>query len=608
MKERVASILPALGRPVLIGEYPYYRASPTDWEANLNQLKRNGIDVVSFYIPWRFHEVRGADALHFDFSGATDPQRDLLRLLRLISAAGLKAVVKPGPFIHAEVQLGGLPDRLCDEQRYCPITGITGKPLLSQGRRLPSLFDPAVRLQVGTWLEEVEDRVVRPHAAPAGPIVALQLGNEGIFSDAGLPLERQDASAPALTAFWAWMQGREQDATALEKRTLGESLDVLHSEWPRWAGVAMLDAWRWLDGFHSPRLPRLVNVPLVRPDAQQNAFAGWMARHLAFRDSGYHVGHTEWVGNAASDRGAFMSHLLGIVAGRTDTLEANWGFTWADASFAQPHVPLFHALLGLLLGSTSCSVYTACATEHWGQEIDLDPQGLRADGFDPALYGPPYCPGAPLREDGGTSANVVALRCLSAFLHDFGTDLLDSQLVTAATIQLSRQAIIEAASVRACDSWVETLCDTVEELLFKAGLLVALELEDATPGSPTLRIEGGADDLERLQRFASDALSRENQPSVACRSRYGLTAVIRRQSQDGRTLFLGLFNPSATADVVTLSHAGEESVLRLPAGAASLRVHVDGELIGALDTQGADLQPRWTDFPPLAATHGEERP
>lgn len=600
MSARVASIVADLGRPPLIGEYPYYRAAPSAWEDNLRELKRNGVDVVSFYVPWRFHEVPGLEAhgtasRFFDFNGATDPQRNLRGLLRLIQAAGLKALVKPGPFIHAEVQLGGLPDRLCEPGRHCAANGLSGRPLLSQGKPLPSLFDPEVRQQVAGWLAAVDEQIVRPFGGADGPIVAVQIGNEGIYSEAGLPLERLDASAPAITAFWAWMQARGSDPTdpgprGLERCTQDEAVRRLRQEWPRWSGHALVEHWRWLAGFHDATRPTLVNVPLVRLDAPGNAFAGWMARHLALRDSGHRIGHTEWIGNAASDRVAFMSHVLGIQAGHTDTLEANWGFTWSDASFAEPRVPLFHALLGLMLGSTACSVYTACSTRTWSGEIDLDPQGLRADGLDPSLYGPPYCPGAPLREEGESSPNALALQRLAAFLGRAGTDLLNTRLVTVASLRLSKRAILDAAVGSTRRPWLDALLAALEDLLFQQGVSLDIVLGDeAEPLSPNvLCLEGQPGDDDRLYRHVSEALAQQPTPRVRCHDRSGATALLTRQSPDGRILFLGLFNPGKTVDRVSLRTPEGETTLDLAPGGACVRVYRDGRLYETVETADLD--------------------
>ena len=66
------------------------------------------MNMVSFYIPWDFHEpVEGK----FDFDGTTDedgdgnpdyPSRDVKTFIRMIKERGFKYImVRPGPYINA---------------------------------------------------------------------------------------------------------------------------------------------------------------------------------------------------------------------------------------------------------------------------------------------------------------------------------------------------------------------------------------------------------------------------------------------------------------------------------------------------------------------------
>ena len=57
------------------------------------------------------------------------------------SSASAGGVSLAGPFIHAEVQLGGLPDRLCDPRVVTSHVGRGGVRLMSQGKPLPRVHD-----------------------------------------------------------------------------------------------------------------------------------------------------------------------------------------------------------------------------------------------------------------------------------------------------------------------------------------------------------------------------------------------------------------------------------------------------------------------------------
>ncbi|MEV6635653.1 beta-galactosidase [Actinoplanes sp. NPDC051470] len=403
-------------RPLLYGEYPYYRALPERWDANLGALATAGIDVVTCYLPWRFHEIDGDG---YDFSGATDAQRDVLRLLRLIAAHGMRAVLKPGPFVHGEVQLGGLPDRVSPtvDPALPAVLDADGKPVTSQALALPSTFGPAYAAQVRRWLSAVDEQVLTPHLAPAGPVVAVQLGNEGVYSDANRAVTAHDFAAPAIAAFISAL-ARTDPALAEAARTSPRNWPMaVRAAWARHGGTVLRAQYEELAAALKPATREIATVNLPLPDLTvAGSAAGWLLRTADLDDIGFHEGYTSWVGNASRSADAFAAHWFGVRARRSSNVEDNWGFTWTDESFARPGTVLFHALLALGLGSSTCSVYTSTATTHWGPEIDLDPAGLRSEGLDPADYGPPYCPGAPLHENGRTGANLHALHALRDLL------------------------------------------------------------------------------------------------------------------------------------------------------------------------------------------------
>jgi beta-galactosidase len=87
----------------VMGEFHYSRTPASQWEAELRKMKAAGIDIVASYVMWNHHEeVAGK----FDWSG----NRDLHRFVQLAGKAGLDVVVRVGPWAHAEVRYGGIPD------------------------------------------------------------------------------------------------------------------------------------------------------------------------------------------------------------------------------------------------------------------------------------------------------------------------------------------------------------------------------------------------------------------------------------------------------------------------------------------------------------------
>lgn len=84
------------------GAIHYFRVMPEQWEDRLLKLKALGCNTVETYCCWNRHEPREGV---YDFSGMLD----LDRFLTLAEKIGLYAIVRPGPYICSEWDLGGLP-------------------------------------------------------------------------------------------------------------------------------------------------------------------------------------------------------------------------------------------------------------------------------------------------------------------------------------------------------------------------------------------------------------------------------------------------------------------------------------------------------------------
>jgi beta-galactosidase len=97
-------------RPTFLasGEIHYARLPRELWKDRLLRAKAMGFNTIQTYVMWNAHE--GTEG-HFDFSG----NLDLDAWLSLIQECGMYAVVRPGPYVCAEWENGGLPAWLCDK-------------------------------------------------------------------------------------------------------------------------------------------------------------------------------------------------------------------------------------------------------------------------------------------------------------------------------------------------------------------------------------------------------------------------------------------------------------------------------------------------------------
>jgi beta-galactosidase GanA len=91
------------------GEFHYWRLpSPDAWLDVLQKMKASGYDAVSIYFDWGFHSPAPGS---FDFTGI----RDVDRLLDMAARTGIYVIARPGPYINAETDDGGLPPWLSRE-------------------------------------------------------------------------------------------------------------------------------------------------------------------------------------------------------------------------------------------------------------------------------------------------------------------------------------------------------------------------------------------------------------------------------------------------------------------------------------------------------------
>jgi Beta-galactosidase len=73
-----------------------------EWRPLLEQARWAGLNTIDTVIPWNRHEPQPGE---FDFSD----EADLGAFLDLCHELGLKVIVRPGPYICAEWENGGLP-------------------------------------------------------------------------------------------------------------------------------------------------------------------------------------------------------------------------------------------------------------------------------------------------------------------------------------------------------------------------------------------------------------------------------------------------------------------------------------------------------------------
>lgn len=92
------------GKPFVIkaAELHYPRIPKEYWEHRIKASKALGMNTVCLYIFWNYHEPEEGK---FDFTG----QKDIAAFCNLAKKHDMYVIVRPGPYVCAEWEMGGLP-------------------------------------------------------------------------------------------------------------------------------------------------------------------------------------------------------------------------------------------------------------------------------------------------------------------------------------------------------------------------------------------------------------------------------------------------------------------------------------------------------------------
>ena len=150
------------GKPIKLisGAVHYFRNLPETWPDIFEKLRAMGCNCVETYCAWNMHEPKPGT---FDFTG----RLDIVRFIKEAEKAGLMVIVRPGPYICAEWEFGGLPWWIQRED---------GLEIRCRNEVYIRYFD--------RYLDELLGRVRPLLCTNGGPVILLQCENEyGYYGD-----------------------------------------------------------------------------------------------------------------------------------------------------------------------------------------------------------------------------------------------------------------------------------------------------------------------------------------------------------------------------------------------------------------------------------------
>ena len=144
------------GEPFIVkaAEVHYPRIPRPYWEHRIKMCKALGMNAVCIYIFWNIHEQAEGQ---FDFTG----NNDVAEFCRLAQKNGMYVIVRPGPYVCAEWEMGGLPWWLLKK-----------KDIKLRER------DPYFMERVKIFEEKVGEQLAPLTIQNGGPIIMVQVENE----------------------------------------------------------------------------------------------------------------------------------------------------------------------------------------------------------------------------------------------------------------------------------------------------------------------------------------------------------------------------------------------------------------------------------------------
>ena len=144
------------GKPFVVkaAEVHYPRIPRPYWEHRIKMCKALGMNTLCLYVFWNIHEQKEGV---YDFTG----QNDVAEFCRLAQKNGMYVIVRPGPYVCAEWEMGGLPWWLLKK-----------KDIRLRER------DPYFLERVRLFEKEVGKQLASLTIENGGPIIMVQVENE----------------------------------------------------------------------------------------------------------------------------------------------------------------------------------------------------------------------------------------------------------------------------------------------------------------------------------------------------------------------------------------------------------------------------------------------
>lgn len=145
------------GKPyqIISGEMHPARIPKEYWRHRIQMAKAMGCNTIAAYVFWNYHEQEEGK---FDFASEN---RDIAAFVKLVQQEGMWVLLRPGPYVCAEWEFGGLPPYLL---------------------RIPDIkvrcLDPRYMAATERYIKALSEQVKGLQVTNGGPILMVQVENE----------------------------------------------------------------------------------------------------------------------------------------------------------------------------------------------------------------------------------------------------------------------------------------------------------------------------------------------------------------------------------------------------------------------------------------------
>lgn len=206
-------------------ELHYFRVSKRYWSICFERIRRAGFRVISTAVPWSLHEDNRRE---FDFSGFTDPAKDLIVFIELAREFGFRVILRPGPLVFNGLDFGGLPPFL---SKYPEILALDAEGEPTQTALLDELpsfnlvsgLHPRMQNFIKHYFNGLTE-ILKNYIYPRGPLFLVELDPGVYYGGSPYPWKADYNPHVIQELYPEFLESRYDEPKAL-KLAYGEKVD-----------------------------------------------------------------------------------------------------------------------------------------------------------------------------------------------------------------------------------------------------------------------------------------------------------------------------------------------------------------------------------------------